>query len=89
MIFDFRLTIFDCYAFFQSKIKNQKSKILKPMSLLAHKPISLTCFVLFALLMCLAAYGSEKYAGEFLSLGAGARPLGMGGSFVLSDWKNV
>jgi len=26
--------------------------------------------------------GSERYAGEFLNLGVGARPLGMGGSFV-------
>lgn len=26
--------------------------------------------------------GSEKYAGEFLSIGTGARALGMGGSFV-------
>ena len=39
-------------------------------------------FLLFALLICLPANGAEKYAGEFLNLGAGARPLGMGGSFV-------
>jgi len=35
-----------------------------------------------ASLICLSASGAEKYAGEFLSLGVGARPLGMGGSFV-------
>ncbi len=28
------------------------------------------------------AEGATKYAGEFLTLGVGARPLGMGGSFV-------
>ena len=39
-------------------------------------------FLLFVLLICLPAGGAEKYAGEFLSLGAGARALGMGGSFV-------
>jgi hypothetical protein len=82
MIFDLRLAIFDCYAFFQSKIKKQKSEVSKPMSLLAHKPISVMCFMLLAFLTCPPASGSEKYAGEFLSLGAGARPLGMGGSFV-------
>ncbi len=38
--------------------------------------------LLLALLVCLSASGAEKYAGEFLSLGVGARPLGMGGSFV-------
>ena len=26
-------------------------------------------------------YAQDRYAGEFLSLGVGARPLGMGGSF--------
>ena len=40
------------------------------------------CLLFFALLTCFSAVGAEKYAGEFLSLGAGARPLGMGGSFV-------
>lgn len=40
------------------------------------------CLLLLALLVCLPAIGAEKYAGEFLSLGVGARPLGMGGSFV-------
>ncbi|MFQ5907078.1 MAG: PorV/PorQ family protein, partial [bacterium] len=40
------------------------------------------CSLLFALLTCFSAGGSEKYAGEFLNLGVGARPLGMGGSFV-------
>ena len=41
-----------------------------------------TCFLLFALLLSIPAMGAEKYAGEFLSLGAGARALGMGGSFT-------
>lgn len=40
------------------------------------------CLLLFASAMCLPVAGAEKYAGEFLSLGVGARPLGMGGSFV-------
>ena len=39
------------------------------------------CLLLLAFL-CFPAAGEEKYAGEFLSLGVGARPLGMGGSFV-------
>ncbi len=38
--------------------------------------------MLLALLICSPASGAEKYAGEFLSIGAGARALGMGGSFV-------
>ena len=38
--------------------------------------------MLLALFACLTASGAEEYAGEFLTLGAGARPLGMGGSFV-------
>lgn len=38
---------------------------------------------LVTLLLCFPATGSdERYAGEFLNLGVGARPLGMGGSFV-------
>ena len=40
------------------------------------------CSLLIAIFISLSANGAEKYAGEFLSLGAGARPLGMGGSFV-------
>ncbi len=39
------------------------------------------CLLLLAFL-CFPAAGSEKYAGEFLSLGVGARALGMGGAFV-------
>lgn len=43
-------------------------------------------FSLFILFLCFPALGAEKYAGEFLTLGVGARPLGMGGSFVaISD----
>ena len=31
-------------------------------------------------------YAEDRYAGDFLSLGVGARPLGMGGSFsAISD----
>ncbi|HGE72124.1 TPA: PorV/PorQ family protein [Candidatus Poribacteria bacterium] len=37
---------------------------------------------LFSFYNHFTAYGSEKYAGEFLSIGTGARALGMGGSFV-------
>ena len=43
---------------------------------------ALLCSLLFALLICLPATGAEKYAGEFLNIGVGARALGMGGSFV-------
>ncbi|NIN01508.1 MAG: PorV/PorQ family protein [candidate division Zixibacteria bacterium] len=35
----------------------------------------------FSILLCVPAWGA-KYAGEFLSLGVGARALGMGGAFV-------
>jgi hypothetical protein len=44
------------------------------------KIIYVICFSFFVL--SISAFGAEKYAGEFLSLGAGARALGMGGSFV-------
>jgi hypothetical protein len=40
----------------------------------------LACILL--LISCFPVMGAEKYAGEFLSLGAGARALGMGGSFT-------
>jgi len=43
---------------------------------------SIICLSIFAFIISSPARGAEKYAGEFLSLGAGARPLGMGGSFV-------
>lgn len=39
-------------------------------------------FLLCALSVNFSAEGAEKYAGEFLNLGVGARPLGMGGSFA-------
>ena len=38
--------------------------------------------VLVTLLICTTADSASKYAGDFLSLGVGARPLGMGGSFA-------
>ena len=53
------------------------------ISLVTRHSLLITCLLFFA---CLSASGAEKYAGEFLNLGAGARPLGMGGSFVaISD----
>ena len=40
-------------------------------------------FCIFIALCChTAAHAAEKYAGDFLTLGVGARPLGMGGSFA-------
>ena len=38
--------------------------------------------VLVTLLNCTTAEPASKYAGDFLTLGVGARPLGMGGSFA-------
>lgn len=39
--------------------------------------------ILFVLIVFISsAYSAEKYAGEFLNIGVGARALGMGGSFV-------
>ena len=39
-------------------------------------------FILIALCCHTVAHAAEKYAGDFLTLGVGARPLGMGGSFA-------
>ena len=40
-------------------------------------------FCILVVLCCAAvAHAAEKYAGDFLTLGVGARPLGMGGSFA-------
>ena len=41
-----------------------------------------TFCILVALCCHTVAHGAEKYAGDFLTLGVGARPLGMGGSFA-------
>lgn len=44
------------------------------------------CLVYTILLGAYPTHAATKYAGEFLTLGVGARPLGMGGSFVaISD----
>lgn len=44
------------------------------------------CFAAFCILIFLCCHtvvhAAEKYAGDFLTLGVGARPLGMGGSFA-------
>ena len=37
--------------------------------------------LLLVVIFANAIYAQDRYAGEFLSLGVGARPLGMGGSF--------
>lgn len=44
------------------------------------KILYLVCFSLF--MLSISAYSAEKYAGDFLGMGVGARALGMGGSFV-------
>ena len=46
---------------------------------LSHFP---TFCILVTLCCHTLAHGAEKYAGDFLTLGVGARPLGMGGSFA-------
>ena len=38
--------------------------------------------IMVTLLNCTVAESASKYAGDFLTLGVGARPLGMGGSFA-------
>ena len=44
---------------------------------------SITLFFLFIISISVIAQGSgNKYAGEFLAIGVGGRPLGMGGAFV-------
>ena len=59
---------------------------LRLRCLLVHRFISPVCVLCLAFLTFASAFGAEKYAGEFLNLGVGARPLGMGGSFVaISD----
>ncbi len=55
--------------------------------MMSRKPtFSLSHFSAFCILIALCchtvAHGAEKYAGDFLTLGVGARPLGMGGSFA-------
>ncbi|HUT63153.1 MAG TPA: hypothetical protein VMZ04_04265 [Anaerolineae bacterium] len=40
------------------------------------------CSILFTVLSSQSSYCAEKFAGDFLSLGSGARALGMGGAFV-------
>ena len=39
-------------------------------------------FILIALCCYTVADAAEKYAGDFLTLGVGARPLALGGSFA-------
>ena len=68
-----------------SRLKTQEEKgktdsILPPPSSLLPFFCLVSC--VFFCLACFPASGAEKYAGEFLNLGVGARPLGMGGSFV-------
>ena len=46
------------------------------------KRIILTIILLFTSLGIYAQGSGNKYAGEFLSIGVGGRPLGMGGAFV-------
>jgi len=60
------------------KIQDSRFKILfKHLACILY-PVSF----LLLISLCIPAMGAEKYAGEFLSIGAGARALGMGGSFV-------
>ncbi len=46
------------------------------------RKLIITSFVFIALFSYKAAEAASKYAGDFLTLGVGARPLGMGGSFA-------
>ena len=55
-----------------------------PFSRFLTFPLShLPTFCILLVLCChTVAHAAEKYAGDFLTLGVGARPLGMGGSFA-------
>ncbi len=46
------------------------------------KILLLTSFILLSIIQVKAQTVIGKYAGEFLSIGVGGRPLGMGGAFV-------
>ena len=46
------------------------------------KKITLSVFILFIYASAFGQGSGNKYAGEFLSIGVGGRPLGMGGAFV-------
>ena len=67
------------------KTRKQESRKTRrftfPLSRYPVIPFSgfLLCFVFYCHTV---AHGAEKYAGDFLTLGVGARPLGMGGSFA-------
>jgi len=46
------------------------------------KKTLITVFILFIYISAFGQGAGNKYAGEFLSIGVGGRPLGMGGAFV-------
>ena len=52
-----------------------------PMPFRASRSIGTFC-ILVVLCCHTVAHAAEKYAGDFLTLGVGARPLGLGGSFA-------
>ena len=60
----------------------QDKLITSHASCFAHHILRFIILTLIALLGYTAAEAAEKYAGDFLTLGVGARPLGMGGSFA-------
>ena len=45
---------------------------------------AILCYILITVIPMHSTHASEKFAGDFLSLGSGARALGMGGAFVVA-----
>lgn len=52
------------------------------LNLIFFKKILTLFFVLFSILSASDSHADSQYAGDFLTLGVGARPLAMGGSFA-------
>ncbi|MBD3181557.1 PorV/PorQ family protein [Candidatus Poribacteria bacterium] len=50
--------------------------------MLSRKALIIITIIPILFITAGTSFAAEKYAGEFLNLGAGARPLGMGGSFT-------
>lgn len=50
--------------------------------LMSAKKLSLISFIILSFLFVTDSNSQDKYAGEFMSIGVGGRPLGMGGAYV-------
>lgn len=75
--------------FGKSLIRNRLPLSKRDWIYISHLKVRVLCGFCLVYLIILGAsltHAASKYAGEFLTLGVGARPLGMGGSFVaISD----